>query len=138
MKVAPSVKLAAILRGATGEEQDYTRRYFSYLENLAGLSEIRMAKAGEEQPLSSGKPLRKAEVLIQMKDLINKDDELKRLAAMQQKLEANIKSGESRLKNEAFVSKAPAKIIEGAKAQLEVNRAQLQKVLSQIEALKAL
>ena len=51
-----------------------------------------------------------------MKDLVNKEEEIKRLQGMIDKLVANIKSGESKLSNEAFVSKAPAKIIEGAKA----------------------
>ena len=54
------------------------------------------------------------------------------------KLEGNIKSGESKLNNEAFVSKAPAKIIEGAKAQLELNKTQLAKVQAQLKEIEAL
>ena len=70
-------------------------------------------------PPCVSKPLGKAEVLIPMKDLVNKEAELKRLGEMAAKLEGMIKGGEAKLNNEAFVSKAPAKIIEGAKAQLE-------------------
>ena len=73
-----------------------------------------------------------------MKDLINKDEVIKRLKGMIQKLEANIKSGESKLSNEAFVSKAPAKIIEGAKAQLELNKTQLEKVVAQLHEIENL
>ena len=54
------------------------------------------------------------------------------------KLESNIKSGESKLSNEAFVSKAPANIIEGAKAQLELNKTQLEKVLAQLKEIESL
>ena len=54
------------------------------------------------------------------------------------KLEGNIKSGESKLSNEAFVSKAPAKIIEGAKAQLELNKSQLAKVQAQLKEMENL
>ena len=57
---------------------------------------------------------------------------------MLKKLETNIKGGEAKLANEAFVSKAPANIIQGAKDQLELNKTQLEKVkaaIAQIEAL---
>lgn len=73
-----------------------------------------------------------------MKDLVNKDAEIKRLTAMAQKLETVIASSEARLKSEAFISKAPQKIIDGAKAQLEVNRTQLEKIKAQIEEMKNL
>ena len=73
-----------------------------------------------------------------MKDLINKEDELKRLGEMAAKLEGLIKGGEAKLQNEAFVSKAPAKIIEGAKAQVELNKEQLAKIKAQIEELNKL
>ena len=73
-----------------------------------------------------------------MKDLVNKDAEIKRLSGMAQKLQGVIASSEARLKSEAFISKAPAKIIEGAKAQLELNKTQLAKINAQIEEMKAL
>lgn len=79
-----------------------------------------------------------AEILFAMTDVVNKDEEIKRLKTMIAKLEGNIKSGESKLSNEAFVSKAPAKIIEGAKAQLELNKTQLAKVQAQLKEMENL
>ena len=73
-----------------------------------------------------------------MTDVVNKDEEIKRLKTMIAKLEGNIKSGESKLSNEAFVSKAPAKISEGAKAQLELNKTQLAKVQAQLKEMENL
>ncbi len=138
MKAAPSKKLTVYLRGASDEEIRYTTENFSLLENLAGIEEVKVVKAGDTLPPCSSKPLRKAEVLIPMKGLVDTKSEIKRLEEMEKKLEGNIRSGEARLSNEAFVSKAPAKIIEGAKAQLELNRAQLEKVKSQIAELKSI
>ena len=138
MKAAPSKKLVVYLRGATEDEIRYTTENFSYLENLAGISEVKVAKEGEALPPCSSKPLRKAEVLIPMKGLVDATSEIKRLEEMEKKLEGNIRSGEARLSNQAFTSKAPAKIIEGAKAQLELNRAQLEKVKSQLSELRSI
>ena len=138
MKAAPSKKLVVYLRGATEDEIRYTTENFSYLENLAGISEVKVAREGEALPPCSSKPLRKAEVLIPMKGLVDATSEIKRLEEMEKKLEGNIRSGEARLSNQAFTSKAPAKIIEGAKAQLELNRAQLEKVKSQLTELRSI
>ena len=138
MKVGPSVKLSPMLRGASEAEENYTEKYFAYLENLANIDKVVFVKAGDNLPPCSSKPLRTAEVLIPMKDLVNKDAEIKRLTGMAKKLEGVIASSEARLKSEAFISKAPAKIIEGAKAQLELNKTQLEKVKAQIEEMKNL
>ena len=138
MKVAPNVTLNPMLRGANQDEQRCATEHFEYLRNLANISEIKFVGADDALPPCTAKPLRKAEVLIEMKDLVNKEEEIKRLEGMLTKLEANIKSGEARLTNEAFISKAPQSIIDGAKAQLEVNRSQLEKVKAQIEEMKKL
>ena len=108
------------------------------MENLANIEMIKFVADNESLPPCTSKPLGNAEILIPMKDLVHKEEEIKRLQGMIDKLVANIKSGESKLSNEAFVSKAPAKIIEGAKAQLELNKTQLEKVQAQLNEMKNL
>lgn len=138
MKVAPSVTLAPMMRGANENEKKCAIDNFIFMQNLANIEMIKFVEANEEIQPCTSKPIGNAEILIAMKDLINKDEEIKRLKGMIQKLEANIKSGESKLSNEAFVSKAPAKIIEGAKAQLELNKTQLEKVVAQLHEIENL
>ncbi|MGN0914749.1 MAG: valine--tRNA ligase [Succinivibrio sp.] len=138
MKVAPNVTLSPMMRGASDEEKAIADNLYIFMQNLANIERVKFVSEGESVPPCASKPLRKAEILIAMKDLVNKDEEIKRLKTMIAKLEGNIKSGESKLNNEAFVSKAPANIIEGAKAQLELNRTQLEKVKSQLAEMEAL
>ena len=138
MKVSPSVKLAPMMRGASAVEQACAQDNFAFMENLANIEMIKFVADNETLPPCTSKPLGNAEILIPMKDLVNKEEEIKRLQGMIDKLVANIKSGESKLSNEAFVSKAPAKIIEGAKAQLELNKTQLEKVQTQLNEMKNL
>ncbi|MCR5537493.1 MAG: valine--tRNA ligase [Succinivibrio sp.] len=138
MKVAPNVVLSPMLRGANDDEVRCCTAHFAYLKDLANITAVKFVSASDELPPCTSKPLREAEVLIEMKDLINKEEELKRLQGLKEKLERNIAGAENRLNNEAFVSKAPAEIIEGAKAQLELNRTQLEKVKAQIEQMQKL
>ena len=58
-----------------------------------------------------------------------------RLEKEAKQLEKNIQSGKAKLLNEAFTSKAPAQIIEGAKKQLEENESKLKETLDALEAL---
>ena len=138
MKVGPSVTLTPFMRGASASEKECAEKNFLYIKNLANIEPITFIEKDASLPPCASKPLRKAEVLIPMKDLINKDEEIKRLKGMIAKLEGNIKGGEAKLSNEAFVSKAPAKIIEGARAQLELNKTQLSKVKAQLEQMMSL
>ena len=138
MKVAPSVTLAPMMRGASDAEKTCAQENFIFMKDLANIEPVKFVGANDELPPSVAKPIGNAEILFAMTDVVNKDEEIKRLKTMIAKLEGNIKSGESKLSNEAFVSKAPAKIIEGAKAQLELNKTQLAKVQAQLKEMENL
>ncbi len=137
MKTDPNAKLKFMIRGADSIEQDYTKENFKLIAALANASDV-VFTADEKLPPCASKPVRKAEILVEMASLVDKESELKRLAKMQQELEGIIAGINKRLNNEAFISKAPQNIIAGAKAQLELNQSQLDKVVSQINELKKL
>ena len=137
MKASPAMTLSVMLRGAGDFERSCVENYSAYLTLLSNI-EKPVFVGDETLPPCVSKPLDKAEVLIPMKDLINKEDELKRLGEMAAKLEGLIKGGEAKLQNEAFVSRAPANIIEGARAQVELNKEQLAKIKAQMEELNRL
>lgn len=138
MKASPTTTLTVMLRGAGQLEKDCVQNHPHYLTLLSNIEKPTFVDAGTELPPCVSKPLGKAEVLIPMKDLVNKEAELKRLGDMAAKLEGMIKGGEAKLNNQEFVSKAPAKIIDGAKAQLELNKEQLAKIQAQIAELNKL
>ena len=126
------------MRGASEQEQKILQDNFYLYSTLGGITSLTFVKADEKTVPCASKPFGTCEALVPMKDLINKEDELKRLNQLAAKLQGLIKGGESKLNNQAFVSKAPAQIIEGAKAQLELNRTQLAKIEAQIKELEAL
>lgn len=138
MKVSPTARFEIMVRGASAEQEQILKDNFYLYETLAAISQVTFIKADEKTVPCASKPFGTCEVLIPMKDLINREDELKRLQQLAHKLEGMIKSGEARLANEAFISKAPANIIEGAKSQLELNRTQLGKVRAQMAELEAM
>lgn len=138
MKAAPAVVLEPILRGATAEQEQCIKDNAKLIASLANVKDCTFIKAGESTVPCVSKPLLKAEILIPMSSLINKESELKRLNDNADKIRGIIKGIEAKLSNEAFVSKAPAKIIDGAKAQLDLNKTQLDAILAQIEEISKL
>jgi valyl-tRNA synthetase len=76
-----------------------------------------------------------ATVYIDLTSSVDVEAEKDRLQKELLKLEKAIAAGESKLKNEQFMSNAPANIIEGAKAQLAesaARKSELEKLLARL------
>ena len=74
---------------------------------------------------------------IDMSGAVDAKAEIERLEKEKQKFEAFVKSTQARLNNEAFTSKAPANIIEGAKKQLADTQAKLEEIEKLLKTYKA-
>ena len=78
----------------------------------------------------------KAKVYIPMADLVNKEDEIKRLNDEIEKTKFEINRAESMLSNEKFVSKAPAQKIQEEKEKLEKYKSLLTSLQDSLEKIK--
>ena len=78
----------------------------------------------------------KAKVYIPMADLVNKDDEIKRLTDEIDKTKFEINRAKSMLSNEKFVSKAPAQKIQEEKEKLEKYKSLLTSLQDSLEKIK--
>ncbi len=137
MKISPSVKLNALLK-ASDQDASVVTANENFIKALANLEDIRILNDGEEKPLSVTKLAGDSELLIPMAGLINKDEEIARLSKEIDKLHSECSRIEGKLGNEAFVSKAPAQVIDKEKAKLADYQSQLEKLSAQLEQIKAL
>lgn len=80
--------------------------------------------------------LDRCEVFIPLSDLIDFDKELERLEKEKSKLEDEIRRVESKLSNQGFVAKAPAKVVEEEKEKQGKYTQMLENVLDRINSLK--
>ena len=136
MKVAPSVTLAPMMRGASDAEKTCAEANFIFMKDLANIAPVKFVGQNDELPPCVAKPMGNAEILFAMTDVVNKDEEIKRLKTMIAKLEGNIKSGESKLSNEAFVSSS-CKICK-VLGSVRINKTQLAKVQAQLKEMENL
>ena len=76
-----------------------------------------------------------AKIYIPMSELVDKDEELKRLTKELEKTEKMLAQSEGKLNNQGFVAKAPAQVIEKVKMQAEKEREKIAMIKAAIEAL---
>jgi valyl-tRNA synthetase len=111
MNIAPGKPLELLLRGCSADAQRRVTDNQSFLQSMARLESITVLPADDKGPVSVTKIIDGAELLIPMAGLINKEDELARLAKEVAKIDGEISRIESKLANEGFVARAPEAVI---------------------------
>ncbi len=131
MNVPPAKKAKVCIETA---EPEVFRAGAPFLERLASASAVEVgAKFDLPGAVQVVTPAAKA--LIPMDELIDKEKELARLQKEKEKCLSDIAFVEKKLKNEAFVAKAPAQVVEAERKKIEVSRQHLAKLEESISAL---
>ena len=78
------------------------------------------------------------EILVPMAGLIYKKAEVARLAKEIERLRGEVVRADGKLKNPAFVDKAPADVVGQARAKLDEQRTALARLEDQLEKIKVL
>ena len=102
------------------------------LSSMAGLAEIGFADSAGER---TGSLTSLGTVLLELSGTVDVAAEKVRLAKELAKLEQAVAAGEAKLTNEAFVSKAPPKILEGARKQLDEAKAKRDEIARMLATL---
>ncbi|MFP1756883.1 valine--tRNA ligase [Lonsdalea quercina] len=111
MNIAPSKPLEMLLRDSNADAQRRVAENLSFIKTLARLESIDVLPAGDKGPVSVAKLVDGAELLIPMAGLIDKANELDRLAKEVAKIDGEISRIESKLANEGFVARAPEAVV---------------------------
>jgi valyl-tRNA synthetase len=102
------------------------------LSSMAGLAEITFADDAGDR---TGSLNSLGTVLLELSGTVDVAAEKIRLAKELTKLEQAVAAGEAKLTNDAFVSKAPPKILEGARKQLDDAKAKRDEIARMIATL---
>ncbi len=133
MNVPPSKKIKFFV--VTNEEALF-RQASAFLEKLAGASEIEIKADKEGVPENTVSVVNaKAEILLPLDELVDKEKEIERLTKEKTKLEGEIKRVEGKLSNKGFTDKAPASVVEEERQKGEKYKAMLEKVMESLEKM---
>ncbi len=138
MDIPPGKRLPVILQNASATDLHRLQQHRSALDFLARLESVEVLRAGEEAPESALALVDQLEIRVPMAGLIDKEAELARLGKEQSRLTDDIARTEGKLSNEAFVSRAPAQVVEREREKLAEAQAALERIEEQITKIQAL
>jgi valyl-tRNA synthetase len=135
MNIAPGKLLKILLRKGTDTDKQYYKQHQHLLFSLAKIESAEWLSHDDTPPPSATAFPGHLEIFIPMAGFINKDEEAARLNREIGKLQKDLLVVQNKLKNPAFVDKAPADVVEKEKARLQEMTATLNKLQAQLEAL---
>ncbi len=128
----PSRKLTAVI-AAEGEALDQIKAGERYIRDIANISEITFVDANAETPDDAvSKVIVGAQIFVPLAELVDYDEEYKRLQGEVKKLEGEVARAGKKLANESFVAKAPEKVVAAEREKRANYQEMLEKVREQL------
>ena len=126
---APSKKLTAVIM-AEGNDLDTIKGGERYIKELGNIESIDFVTDKKDVPDDSmSKVIVGAQIFIPLAELVDFEEELKRLTKEKERLEGEVARVDKKLSNEGFVAKAPEKVVEAEKEK----KVQYQEMLAKVE-----
>lgn len=136
MNISPSRPLNIFYDKASQEDKERLHKNDIFLKRLGRINDLQ--KCPEEAPESAVAVVGTLRLLIPLADLIDKEEEIKRLNREIGKLEPQIKALSAKLANSGFLEKAPEKVVQGEQAKLSDYQHRLKELQQQLEKIRTL
>lgn len=137
MNVPMSKKAKVIFVAEASDNRNVLKEGTSFIERLAGASEVTVQHDKNGVPPDAVTSIIDgAEIYIPLKELIDIEKEIERLEKEKENLKKELERVNGKLSNEAFVAKAPAKVVEEEKAKRIKYQEMYNKVEERLKALK--
>ncbi len=138
MNVSASKRATLILRPAN-ELYSAFENAEGYFTRLAAAKNVELLKDGDANPEKSASALTSgAAVFIPLGELVDVDKEIARLQNDLKAAANEIARGEGMLKNEGFLKKAPAALVEREREKIEKSKALMESISARIAELETL
>lgn len=137
-KVPASQKLHAVV---AADDRIATRLLMGEqtLGRLAGIGRLSRAEEGGKRPEDGvSVPFRGGELLISLRDLIDIDEEIRRLEDEMKRLDGEVRRAAGMLANDDFTSKAPEHVVEAQRRKKERYEDELAQVKTRIDKLRSM
>lgn len=135
MNISPKKSLAVYYHKGTKEDREKLQRHRQLILSLAKLESLDELSAGQTFPVSATGIVDDLELHIPLTDLIDKEAEVSRLQKELIKMQKDFEITTSRLKNDAFVAKAPAAVVTKERERVKDLELTINKLEEQIKKL---
>jgi valyl-tRNA synthetase len=140
--ISPKVEFALGYLAGSEEAEQLIQAHAAQIQFLSRVGALTRLNPGV--PVATGESMIQVsrppiEFRIQLRGLVNADEEMKRVEKELEKLKVDVEFVEKKLSQETFLSRAPAHLVEKEKArQLELlsKKSELEKVLEKLRSLR--
>jgi valyl-tRNA synthetase len=136
MKVDPKKKVSADFSSGDKAVRKLVEQNLDPLLRLANLASLAISSERLDSESAAVRSTASYDLRIAYGDAVDKEAEVARLRKEIERLSKDIESKKARLADEAFLSKAPAKIVADLKATLAGREIELQKLLDRLKQLE--
>jgi valyl-tRNA synthetase len=136
MKVDPKRKVPAEISVANTWDRNLVEANLDPILRLANLSALMTVSVAPDSNAGAIRSTARFDLRIGYDEVVDKQAEIARLKKEIERLAKDIESKNARLADEAFLSKAPAKIVEDLKATLAGREIEYQKLLERLKQLE--
>ena len=134
MNVPHSTKTKLLIT-ANEKTENIIKKSEIYLKTLSYINEVKFIEKNDVPEDAVSIVIDGAKLYLPLEELVDIDKELERLTKEKQKIESELKRANGKLKNQGFVAKAPAKLIEEEKAKTVKYTQMLEKINESIDKL---
>lgn len=134
-QLPPNQKVALLLRHLTDQQKQCFVDNSQWINNLAKVTYVTFLEANEQAPLAVSRLIDQVEVLLPLEESSGRQAELERLSRALQKLAEEQKKLQTKLADQAFVSRAPQAVVDQERERLVRCLADQQKLQQQYQAL---
>jgi len=135
MNVPPARKANLFIQCTDNKTMQLLQNYQIYIQHLAAVDQIKLAKSLTKPPFSASAVVRGVELYVPLEGLIDIDKEKVRLQKEIARLEEQVKALNIKLTNPNFLEKAPPEVVEkerGKKENFVTNLEKLKKNLASL------
>ena len=132
--VEPRKKSEVVLKISNAELAEVLKANEKYISDLAAAEPVTFSDEKPQHALAG--VAEGVEIFLPLKNLIDTEKEIARLNKELEKLRKGIASTENKLKNEKFISKAPAEVVQGEREKLSIAVEKISSIESRIQVLR--
>ena len=139
MNVHPSQQVEVIMMAEEADDRRIIDDHAHYIKTLVKAKSLEVTPPGEKPKGAAAGVSGRVEVLVDMKGLVDFDEEARRLKKEMEKVDKEIEKSTNKLGNENFVAKAPPEVVDKQRerlADLTTTREKLALNLTRVEEMK--
>lgn len=138
LNIKPGLRINILVQGASAAAQKRFGNYEPYIRFLGRVNNSTFIAANDDAPESATALVGNIKLLVPLAGLIDKDAEIARLSKDIEKSRSELQGINSKLENNNFVDKAPAAVVDQAKARQNELKNATQELEEQLVKIKML